>query len=126
MYAFILLAVVVSIKNFYVLRFKQLYTLNSKYKILLIINFISLGGLPPFLGFLIKISVLKSMSGVLSNMVSIMLVFLSLYIIYFYISRFVYMSRNSPNIKVRVNQKLFWSPIILFALRLVLNIYILL
>merc|ERR1712013_248837 len=62
--------------------------------------FISLGSLPPLLGFLIKLLVLKSIIYITGIPVIIILVFISLIILYTYISRFFYYIRIAPSVKL--------------------------
>ena len=80
----------------------QIEGLDNFSKLIFIFIFLSLGSLPPLLGFLIKLLVLKSMIFITGIPVIIVLVFTSLIILYTYISRFFYYIRIAPSVKLTV------------------------
>merc|ERR1711950_140103 len=70
-------------------------------KFSIIMLFISLGGMPPLLGFLRKIIILKIILINFFNMVFILIViFSSLILLYFYLSRIYFFLRNLPSLKI--------------------------
>merc|ERR1712083_1059987 len=73
---------------------------------LFIFIFISLGRLPPLLGFMIKLLVLKRLILIIGIFTIISLVFMSLMILYTYISRFFFFYlRIIPSIKLRIKTR---------------------
>jgi len=80
----------------------QIEGLDNFSKLIFIFIFISLGSLPPLLGFLIKLLVLKSLIIIVGAPTIIILVFISLIIFYTYISRFFYYMRMAPSVKLRL------------------------
>ena len=78
-------------------RFLQTYKLYDKF--LLIFVFFSLGGLPPFIGFMIKAMVIKKSILILRLVIFIPVVIRSLVILYIYISySFLNITLSSPSI----------------------------
>merc|ERR1712055_101127 len=71
--------------------FYQIERLDNFSKIIFIFIFISLGSLPPLLGFLSKLLVLKRLILIIGLSVIVTLVFISLIILYTYISRFFFL-----------------------------------
>ena len=100
-YMYIILGVV-RIYNFY--RLNVFYQINSIVfldKFIILIVFISLGGMPPMLGFLRKIIILKI---IINNSLRIILIFTivisSLTLLYFYLSRIYFYLTNIPSLKI--------------------------
>ena len=100
-YMYIILGVV-RIYNFY--RLNVFYQINSIVfldKFIILIVFISLGGMPPMLGFLRKIIILKM---IINNSLRIILIFVivisSLTLLYFYLSRIYFYLTNIPSLKI--------------------------
>ena len=100
-YMYIILGVV-RIYNFY--RLNVFYQINSIVfldKFIILIVFISLGGMPPMLGFLRKIIILKM---IINNSLRIILIFTivisSLTLLYFYLSRIYFYLTNIPSLKI--------------------------
>merc|ERR1712133_253568 len=77
----------------------QMNNMNNFDKIILIFILISLGGLPPFLGFLSKVLVLKLAIYIFN--------YIFLIILYCYISRFFFLLTYSP--KIKFDTKNFYS-----------------
>merc|ERR1711978_434253 len=75
-------------------RFFYINSINFFDKFFLILVFISLGGIPPLLGFLRKFIVLKML-------ISFLIIFSSLILLYFYLSRLYFFLSNLPMIKIR-------------------------
>merc|ERR1712045_919765 len=77
-------------------------------KFIILIVFISLGGMPPMLGFLRKIIILKV---IINNSLRIILIFIivisSLTLLYFYLSRIYFYLRNIPALKINFKLTLF-------------------
>merc|ERR1711909_240705 len=82
--------------------FYQIERLDNFSKIMFIFIFISLGSLPPLLGFLSKLLVLKRLILIIGLSVIVTLVFISLIILYTYISRFFFYLSMIPSIKSRL------------------------
>lgn len=74
--------------------------INTYDKIGLVLVFISLGGLPPFLGFLIKLVTVKFVLIKQNILLIILLVFLSLMLLFHYLSRSYYLLTIFPNTKL--------------------------
>jgi len=100
-YMYIILGVVI-IYNFYRLNvFFQINSIVFLDKFIILIVFISLGGMPPMLGFLRKIIILKI---IINNSLRIILIFTivisSLTLLYFYLSRIYFYLTNIPSLKI--------------------------
>merc|ERR1711902_127688 len=67
----------------------------------LILVFMSLGGIPPLLGFLRKFIVLKILISFFNIFFLILIIFSSLILLYFYLSRLYFFLSNLPMIKIR-------------------------
>nr|YP_009441591.1 NADH dehydrogenase subunit 2 [Hylastes brunneus]AOY40137.1 NADH dehydrogenase subunit 2 [Hylastes brunneus] len=70
---------------FYLTQLFSIFTFNKKMKLLFMMNFFSLGGLPPFLGFLPKWITINQLINSTSYFMTIMLIFLSLISLFFYL-----------------------------------------
>ena len=82
--------------------FYQIERLDNFSKIIFIFIFISLGSLPPLLGFLRKLLVLKRLVLIRGLSILIALVFISLIILYTYMSRFFFYLSIIPSMKLRL------------------------
>merc|ERR1712117_1018552 len=80
--------------------FPQIGGINYLPGVIFIFIFISLGRLPPLLGFLGKLIILKRIILIIGLPLFLLTVFTSLIILYTYISRFFYYIGFSPAIKV--------------------------
>merc|ERR1711994_691469 len=80
-------------------RFFYVNSINFFDKFFLILVFISLGGIPPLLGFLSKFIVLKILISFLNFF--FLIIFSSLILLYFYLSRLYFFLSNLPTIKIR-------------------------
>merc|ERR1712062_888823 len=99
-YSILLLGIIFSVNMRSNSSFYQIERLDNLSKILFIFIFISLGRLPPLLGFMIKLLVL-----IIGIFTIISLVFMSLMILYTYISRFFFFLRIIPSIKLRIKTR---------------------
>merc|ERR1712038_570828 len=79
----------------------RFFYINSIDKFFLILVFISLGGIPPLLGFLRKFIVLKMLISFFNIFFLILIIFSSLILLYFYLSRLYFFLSNLPMIKIR-------------------------
>ena len=107
-YIYILSGVVI-IYNFYSLSiFNQINSIIFLDKFSILIIFMSLGGIPPLLGFLSKMLILKVL---ISNFIRIVLVFIivisSLLLLYFYLSRIYFYLTNTPSLKINFKLNIF-------------------
>ena len=107
-YIYILLGVVI-IYNFYSLSvFNQINSIVFLDKFSILMIFISLGGMPPLLGFLSKMLILKIL---ISNFIRMVLVFIivmsSLLLLYFYLSRIYFYLTNTPSLKINFKLNIF-------------------
>merc|ERR1712026_456375 len=82
-------------------RFFYINSINFFDKFFLILVFISLGGIPPLLGFLRKFIVLKILISFFNIFFLILIIFSSLILLYFYLSRLYFFLSNLPMIKIR-------------------------
>jgi len=111
----------INIYKFYGLNiFTQMNSMIFFDKFIIIIIFISLGGMPPLLGFLGKIIILKIL---LSNFINMIIVFIiimsSLLLLYFYLSRMYFYLSNIPSLKVNFKLRLFSLKKIFYLMSLI-------
>ena len=99
----------INVFNFQGLKiFNQINPIMFFEKFSIIMLFISLGEMPPLLGFLRKMIILKIILINFFNMVFILIViFSSLILLYFYLSRIYFFLRNIPSLKINFNINLF-------------------
>merc|ERR1711976_398032 len=98
----------ISIYKFYGLNiFTQINSIIFFDKFIMLIIFISLGGIPPLLGFLGKIINIKIL---LNNFIRITIIFdiivSSLLLLYFYLSRIYFYLTNIPSLKINFKLRL--------------------
>ena len=110
----------INVFNFQGLKiFNQINSIMFFEKFSIIMLFISLGGMPPLLGFLRKIIILKIILINFFNMVFILIViFSSLILLYFYLSRIYFFLRNIPSLKINFNINLFSIKKIIYIISL--------
>lgn len=87
-YSIITLNIILILKLLNIFHLKQLYiSMNYNYlvKIFFILNFLSLGGLPPFLGFLPKWLTIQSLVQNQIYLISILIIIITLITLYFYL-----------------------------------------
>ena len=107
--------------------FPQIGGINNLSGVIFIFIFISLGRLPPLLGFLGKLIILKRIILIIGLPLFLLTVFTSLIILYTYISRFFYYIRFSPAIKVttmygknKTLKVLFFASVFMFNLLIII------
>ena len=98
----------INIYKFYSLNiFAQINSIIFFDKLIMLMIFISLGGIPPLLGFLGKIIILKIL---LNNFIRITIIFAiivsSLLLLYFYLSRIYFYLTNIPSLKINFKLRL--------------------
>lgn len=99
-YCFIRVSIVL-ILDYYSINFiNQVFNLTNKNKILLILNLLSLGGLPPFIGFFPKWIVIYFLNLINLNFISFLVILFTLIILYVYI-RIIFMSFTLSRIKTK-------------------------
>jgi len=111
----------INIYSFYNINiFTQINSIIFFDKFFLVIVFISLGGMPPILGFLRKIIILKIM---LNNFISLAIVFMivisSVLLLYFYLSRIYFYLSNMPSLKINFKLSLMSIKKILYIISIV-------
>ena len=99
----------INVFNFQGLKiFNQINPIMFFEKFSIIMLFISLGGMPPLLGFLSKMLILKIL---ISNFIRMVLVFIivmsSLLLLYFYLSRIYFYLTNTPSLKINFKLNIF-------------------
>nr|ADB43174.1 NADH dehydrogenase subunit 2 [Calanus sinicus] len=98
-YAFLLFGVVSLCSKYSPTTFSSLNNMGMGDGAVLIFTFMSLGGLPPLLGFLGKLLVLKTTLIHMSLSLTLLLVYTSLMVLNIYISRLFFMLANGPSMK---------------------------
>jgi len=100
-YFYLLLGLVLIFNKNNAKRFTQgLNKISAWDKVIIVLLFISLGGLPPFLGFLIKLIVIKFIIIKNNILLIILLIFISLMLLFHYLSRSYYLLTLYPKIKL--------------------------
>jgi len=99
-YYLIIVAIFLSLKFNKLNIFVQLNAIKVRDKINLIFNFISLGGLPPFLGFIGKLIILKRIYIYSRTWIRLLLVLVSVLILYYYLSRLFFLVSFPPSLKL--------------------------
>ena len=118
-YLFLLIGIYI-IYNIYNLNiFLQINRINYFDKIIIIMIFISLGGIPPLLGFLRKYIILKFLIFYENFFFLLVVIFSSLLILYIYISRIYFFLTNIPSIKINFKINIFFLKKIMYILSLI-------
>ena len=102
-YIYILLGIYIFYNIYYYNMFIQINRINFFDKIIIIILFISLGGIPPLLGFLRKLVILKIIFIYENIFLFLLIIFSSLILLYHYISRIYFFLTFVPSIKLGLN-----------------------
>nr|WKU83760.1 NADH dehydrogenase subunit 2 [Argyra sp.] len=87
-YSFLSITIVIMLNSMKIFSFNQLFSMNSStkyFKIISMINLLSMGGLPPFLGFLPKWMVIQQLSNNGQMFLTFMLIMASLITLFFYL-----------------------------------------
>lgn len=88
--------------------FLQINRINLFDKIIIVLIFISLGGIPPILGFLIKFIILKIIFLYENIFILLIIIFSSLILLYYYLSRIYYFLINIPRLKINFKLNIFY------------------
>ena len=102
-YIYILLGIYIFYNMYYYNIFLQINRINFFDKIIIILLFISLGGIPPILGFLRKLLILKIIFIYENIFLFLLIIFSSLILLYHYISRIYFFLTYVPSIKIGIN-----------------------
>ena len=102
-YIYILLGIYIFYNIYYFNIFMQINRINLFDKIIIVIVFISLGGIPPMLGFLRKLLILKIIFIYENIFLFLIIIFSSLILLYHYISRMYFFLTFIPSIKLSLN-----------------------
>ena len=102
-YIYILLGIYIFYNIYYFNIFMQINRINLFDKIIIVIVFISLGGMPPILGFLRKLLILKIIFIYENIFLFLIIIFSSLILLYHYISRMYFFLTFIPSIKLSLN-----------------------
>ena len=106
-YIFLLLGVLLFFWNPIIRISIQIQSINYYNKLIVLLVIISLGGLPPFIGFLGKVIIIKQTICVARTFLILILIFRSLRILFFYIN-FIFISITIlPRITMLINLKNF-------------------
>jgi len=100
-YFSVLLCLVLLFFNSRIVSFFQVGELGNFHKLIIVFSFMSLGGLPPFLGFFGKLMVIKALCIWFNFIVPLTLSWISVSILYYYISRLLTLRTYSNSMKIR-------------------------
>ena len=106
-YTYLLIGFSIFYKSYRINIFIQINRINILDKIILIMLFMSLGGLPPLLGFLRKYLIIKFIIYNINWLFILLIVFRSLYLLYFYISRIYFFLTYIPSLKLTIKVEIF-------------------
>ena len=106
-YTYLLIGFTIFYKSYRINIFIQINRINILDKIILIMLFMSLGGLPPLLGFLRKYLIIKFIIYNINWLFILLIVFRSLYLLYFYISRIYFFLTYMPSLKLTIKVEIF-------------------
>lgn len=102
-YLFLIVGLMILYNEYHINIFSQINRINFFDKICMVLIFMSLGGLPPLLGFLRKFLVIKFILISSNRIYFIMIiVFSSLFLLYFYISRIYFYLTYIPSLKMNL------------------------
>merc|ERR1712154_516123 len=101
----LLLGIFIFYNNFYYNTFLQVNRINFLEKISIVLLFMSLGGIPPLLGFLRKFFILKIIIFYENIILFLLIIFSSLILLYHYISRIYFFLTFFPLLKFNFNVK---------------------
>jgi len=124
-YSILLIGIIFSINIRRNSSFYQIERLDNFSKAMFMFMFISLGSLPPLLGFLGKLLILKTIILTVRLPAMILLVFTSLIILYTYVSRFFFYLSIIPSIKLSLKiNKFKYAKLIFLASIFIFNLFI--
>lgn len=98
-YVFLLMGIYLFYNSFYYNLFMQINRINFFDKIIIVLLFISLGGMPPLLGFLRKFLILKIIFIYENLILFLIIIFSSLVLLYHYMSRIYFFITFMPSLK---------------------------
>ena len=98
-YVFLLMGIYLFYNSFYYNLFIQINRINFFDKIIIVLLFISLGGMPPLLGFLRKFLILKIIFIYENLILFLIIIFSSLVLLYHYMSRIYFFITFMPSLK---------------------------
>ena len=98
-YVFLLMGIYLFYNSFYYNLFIQINRINFFDKIIIVLLFISLGGMPPLLGFLRKFLILKIIFIYENLILFLIIIFSSLVLLYHYMSRIYFFITFIPSLK---------------------------
>ena len=101
-YIYILIGIYIFYNSYYYRIFIQINSINLFDKIIIILVFMSLGGIPPILGFLRKLLILKIIFYYENIVLFLMIIFSSLILLYHYISRIYFFLTFLPSMKINL------------------------
>ena len=101
-YIYILIGIYIFYNSYYYSIFIQINSINLFDKIIIILVFMSLGGIPPILGFLRKLLILKIIFYYENIVLFLMIIFSSLILLYHYISRIYFFLTFLPSMKINL------------------------
>ena len=101
-YIYILIGIYIFYNSYYYRIFIQINSINLFDKIIIILVFMSLGGIPPILGFLRKLLILKIIFYYENIVLFLMVIFSSLILLYHYISRIYFFLTFLPSMKINL------------------------
>lgn len=122
-YCIINLTLIIILNNFNIYYLNQLFSINIKnflIKIIIYINLLSLGGLPPFIGFFPKFLIIKKIIILNIYYLIILVIIFSLIIIFFYL-RLIYSSFLFNLLTIKIISKNFFLKSSLSMLRFINN-----
>jgi len=99
--------------------FLQINRINFFDKVILTMIFISLGGIPPILGFLIKFIILKIIFLHENLFIIILIIFSSLILLYYYLSRIYYFLINMPRLKINFKINIFFMKKVIYIISII-------
>ena len=102
-YMYILVGIYIFYNIFYYRLFIQINRIIFSDKVIIVILFISLGGIPPLLGFLRKFLILKIVLVYENIFLFLIIIFSSLVLLYHYISRIYFFLTYVPSMKFGLN-----------------------
>jgi len=109
-YLYILVGIYIFYNKFYYRLFIQVNRMSFFDKVIIVLLFMSLGGIPPLLGFLRKFLILKIILTYENIYLFSIIIFSSLILLYHYISRIYFFLTFIPSIKIGFNFSYFsWA-----------------